>query len=291
MQNNRVLIIDDDKSIAEYFQAVLSLAGLEVEIVLSAREGLVRLAGSSPGLILLDMRLGNEIGGEDILYQIRSNPRLDHTRVIVITAYPSTVQMVSDLADLVLIKPVGVDQLTELAKRMMTWEVAPKVISFRDPITGLFNLEFFYTRLELAFERAKRRQDFVYAVISFQISLCEQETGLAKSDVDASNLLLVEIARRLKNNLRPTDTLARVSGYRFVTLHEDLREKTDVSIIVDRIQNILTAPFYASNDYYKVNVTYGTAVARPTYQAPRDIFTAASLSLEQVLAAAPALLD
>ncbi len=291
MHNNRVLVIDDDRSIAEYFKAVLSLAGLEVEIVLSAREGLVRLAGSSPGLILLDMRLGNELGGEDILYQIRSNPRFDHTRVIVITGYPSTVQMVSDLADLVLIKPVGVDQLTELAKRMMAWDVTPKVISFRDPITGLFNLEFFYTRLELAFERAKRRQDFVYAVVTFQIALSEQETGPAKSDQDISNLLLFEIARRLKNNLRPTDTIARISGYRFVTLHEDLRQAADVSIIIDRIQNILTAPFHAGDDYYKVDVTYGTAAAAPDYRDPRDIFTAASRSLEAALAEQPASLS
>lgn len=285
MLNNHVLIIEDDRNIAEYFQAVLSMAGMEVEIVLSAREGLVRLTGTIPGLILLDMRLGTEIGGEDILYQIRSNPRFDETRVIVITGFPNTTNIVSDLADLVLIKPVGVDQLTSLAQRMVSFDVAPRTHAFRDPVTDLFNLEFFYTRLELAFERAKRRPDFVYVVVAFQVNVLGEENAPITPNVDQSIALLSEAARRLKHYLRPTDTIARVANSRFVTLHEDLRRAADAEIILQRIQSILSDPFDLCGDFYKVSVICASAVGNPGYRESKDIYTAANRSLEHVLSA------
>ena len=84
----QVLIIEDDKDTAGFFKTVLELVGFECEIILSAKEALSTLAVSAPDLILLDIRLGVEISGEDILYQIRSNPRFDKTRVVIITGYP-----------------------------------------------------------------------------------------------------------------------------------------------------------------------------------------------------------
>ncbi|MCZ7552754.1 MAG: response regulator [Anaerolineales bacterium] len=145
MNKMQVLIIDDDKDTANFFRLVLELVGFECEIVNSAKHALARLAASQPDLILLDMRLGLEIGGEDILYQIRSNPRLDRTRVIIITAYPTMAEPVSNLADLILLKPVDVEQLRTLTSRLMLRNTGTKRIEFRDPVTDLYNREFFVT--------------------------------------------------------------------------------------------------------------------------------------------------
>ena len=142
--NNHVLIIEDDKGIAEFFRAVLTLAGLEVEMVHTAREGLVRLSTKTPNLVVLDMNLGSELGGEDILYQIRSNPRFDGTYVIVVTGYPSLIYTIDELADMILIKPIDMEQLTTLARRLLSYDIAPRLLSFRDPVTTLFTLEFFH---------------------------------------------------------------------------------------------------------------------------------------------------
>jgi CheY-like chemotaxis protein len=118
MKTLQVLIIEDDKDTAGFFKTVLELVGLESEIILSAKEALDRLAFSAPDLILLDIRLGIEISGEDILYQIRSNPRFDKTRVVVITAYPRMAEPITELADLILVKPVEINQLKNLMQRL-----------------------------------------------------------------------------------------------------------------------------------------------------------------------------
>ena len=284
MEKLQVLIIDDDKDIAGFFSTVLSLLGHECETVLSAKEALVRLAGSLPDLILLDLRLGTEIGGDDILYQIRSNPRFDNTRVVVITAYPSIAEMVTNLADLVLIKPVEVEQLKTLISRMEVYAVGPKRSPFRDPITQLFNRDFFNTRLELAFERVRRRPDFLFATVVIQIHLAGQDESQLNPDVWV--YILREISERLREHLRPMDAIAKFTGWRFGTLHEELKGKDDLDVILTRLRDNLAEPFRFQGSIYHVYANFGTAIYNDRFKQPADILNAAEKDLEQAQASA-----
>lgn len=283
MEKLQVLIIDDDKDIAGFFSTVLSLLGHECETVLSAKEALVRLAGSLPDLILLDLRLGTEIGGDDILYQIRSNPRFDNTRVVVITAYPAIAEMVTNLADLVLIKPVEVEQLKTLISRMEVYNSGPKRSPFRDPITQLFNRDFFNTRLELAFERVRRRPDFMFATVVIQIHLAGQDESTLNPDVWV--YILREISERLRRHLRPMDAIAKFTGWRFGTLHEELTKPEDLDIILARLRENLAESFRFQGNMYRVYANFGTAIYKELFKQPEDILKAAENDLEQSQAA------
>ncbi|HVN55392.1 MAG TPA: diguanylate cyclase [Anaerolineaceae bacterium] len=284
MDKFQVLIIDDDKDIATWFKTVLVMMGFEVDIALSARQALTWLASSVPDLILLDLRLGQELGGEDILYQIRSNSRFDYTRVIIITGYPTSADMVTNLADLVMIKPVELTQLKTLVNRMATSKVEPKSLSFRDPVTMLFNKEFFQTRLELAFERSKRRPEFYFVVTIFQLEVRGMEEGQLVPDATAA--ILYEIAERLKQKLRPTDTITRISGFKFATLHEDLRQKEDTSVILDRLAQILGEPVQIGRDVYHVSASFGYITdGHNQYKNAGQLFEAAEQALQKTLSA------
>jgi diguanylate cyclase (GGDEF)-like protein len=272
----QVLIIDDDKETAGFFSTVLTMVGLDCEIVLSAKEALIMLSVSVPDVILLDMRLGFEISGEDILYQIRSNPRFDNTRVVVITAYPTIAEMVTNLADLTLIKPVEVDQLKTLVERLDALEVAPKHLPFRDPVTQLFNKEFFYSRLDLAVERSKRRQDFYFAVAILSVAI-DNENDLR---LDIQKAILGEVAARLKRYLRPTDTISRFSGRKFATLNEELKNPTDIRVVTNRMQEILAEPVHVGNETYRLVTSIGAVVFNRRYKEPRAIVDAAEHALE-----------
>jgi PleD family two-component response regulator len=274
----QVLIVDDDKDIAGFFSTVLSLVGLDCEVVLTAKEAFARLAGSVPDLILLDMRLGPEIGGEDILYQLRSNPRFDNTRVVVITAFPSIANMVTNLADLVLIKPVEIEQLKTLVTRIGSMELNPKRSPFRDPVTQLFNKDFFLTRLELAFERARRRPDFLFAAIVMELKLQEIPEEQIKPEV----WIAIErgVADRLRRRLRPMDAIAIFSNRKFATLHEELKNPDDLSIIQTRLKETLSEPFSFDGITYRLNSTFGTAIYDEQFKGPSEFLKAAENSLE-----------
>jgi diguanylate cyclase (GGDEF)-like protein len=274
----RVLIIEDDRDTARFFKAVLDLVGFECEIVFSAREALSWLASMTPDLILLDMRLGIELGGEDILFQIRSNPRFDNTRVVIVTAYPGMADHVSDLADLVLLKPIEVDHLRVLLERLGSLEVAPRRRLFRDPVTELYNREFFLTRLELAFERSRRRADFLYGVLVMQFHIHgpgdELEDGVM---ID----LLRLISKRCKENLRPTDTLARLSGLRFAALLEELRGKDDLATIINRLNGFMQPAYQLKEQTYQLRTSYGAVLNQSNRLDPAALLLETEKAVEQ----------
>lgn len=273
MEKLQVLIIDDDKDIAGFFSTVLNLIGLECEAVMTAKEAFARLAGSVPDLILLDLRLGPEIGGEDILYQIRSNPRFDNTRVVVITAFPSIADMVNNLADLVLIKPVEIEQLKTLVTRIGSMELNPRRSPFRDPVTQLFNKEFFLTRLELAFERARRRPDFQFAAIVMQLTLVGIEEDRISPEAWIS--ILRGVADRLRRRLRPMDAISIFTNQKFATLHEELKSPEDLYIILNRLKETMAEPFNFEGEFYRVAASFGTASYDEHFKNPLDFLRAA----------------
>ena len=53
-----------------------------------------------------------------VLLYMREDPRFQNTRIIIVTASPSRIEHLREDADLVLVKPISVGQLTELATRM-----------------------------------------------------------------------------------------------------------------------------------------------------------------------------
>jgi DNA-binding response OmpR family regulator len=111
------LIIEDDKKLAFIFAQALRMAEFEIEIVQDGNLALARLAATTPELVVLDLHLPG-ISGRDILYQIRSNPRLTNTKVIVATADAAMADMLANEADLALLKPIGPGQLRDFAARL-----------------------------------------------------------------------------------------------------------------------------------------------------------------------------
>ena len=281
MNRRQVLIIEDDKETADLFSTVLELVGYHCEVALTARTALSRMAATVPDLILLDMHLGIEIGGEDILYQIRSNPRFDNTKVIVVTAYSSNAKVVSELSDLVLLKPVDVNQLQTLAARIGSSDTSVQPIPFRDPITRMFNEAFYDTRLELAFERARRRSDFLYAALVLQLTI----PGVEVEELDSvvSSTILQEAADRLRSSLRPMDTIARFAGWKFATLHEELKDTQDAQVIMTRILGRLVEPYTVDENEYQVEVFFGVGLSNPRYKQAGEILQGAERSLAEAL--------
>jgi diguanylate cyclase (GGDEF)-like protein len=279
MDKLKALVIDDDVDIANLFGMVLNLVGYDCDIANSARDGLSRLAIYNPDLVLLDMQLDTALGGQDILYQIRANPRLSNTRVIVVTGYPSMAEPIASLVDFTLIKPIDIDKLKAVLWKLRNSAPAAKPNYFCDPVTGMYNQDFFYTRLEHAVERAKRRTDFIFAIC---LVLVNPDQTLSKN-LDESiifNTILREATQSLIHNLRPTDTVARLSHFKFATLHEELKRPQDVDVIANRIRTILTPPFRVENRNYALSFRIGKATSADHYEKADEILALAERNIQ-----------
>lgn len=112
------LIIEDDPDISFLFSRTLTSAGFETEIVSAGDLALERLSSLTPHVVTLDLHLPGA-SGEKILRYIRNDARMAGTKVIVITAYRHLADTLDAEADLVLVKPIGLNQLRDLAKRLI----------------------------------------------------------------------------------------------------------------------------------------------------------------------------
>lgn len=116
MSNPFSLIIEDDPKLAFIFAQALEMANFETEIVSDGRAALARLAVTTPAVVILDLHLPY-MSGKDVLAHIRADERLSQTRVILATADALRAEQLRGEADLVLLKPISIHQLSALAKR------------------------------------------------------------------------------------------------------------------------------------------------------------------------------
>jgi DNA-binding response OmpR family regulator len=105
-----VVIIEDDQRIRELMARILAEKGYEVEGAGTALDGLQRIVGSSPDVVVLDMGLP-DLDGAELLKMIRA---VTDVPVVVATARSEDRDVIRTLdagADDYLVKPFSVEQL------------------------------------------------------------------------------------------------------------------------------------------------------------------------------------
>jgi len=150
--------------------------------------------------------------------------------------------------------------------------------AFHDPLTGLPN--------------RSRLDQFLQDAVQNNKLATKQKTALLFIDLDnfkfvndnyghnIGDMLLIEIARRLQQCLRPGDNLARFGGDEFVVLLNDLPQVTDAEHIAQRMLDTLQAPVHIQENCLSVSASIGVT-ALPRSDNPTDILQAADLALYQ----------
>ncbi len=110
------IIIEDDPRLGEIYSLTLA-ADFETETITAGDVALERLSRVVPTIIVLDLNLPR-VSGVEILKRIHADRRLAQTRVIVATADSNQSALLSEEADIVILKPVSPAQLRELASRL-----------------------------------------------------------------------------------------------------------------------------------------------------------------------------
>jgi DNA-binding response OmpR family regulator len=111
-----VFIVEDDPQLSRIFTLILS-ESFETETIIDGAHALVRLSEVVPHLVVLDINLPGASGAQ-ILHSIRADARFESTRVILATADSRQAGELQDKADIVLLKPISITQLRELANRL-----------------------------------------------------------------------------------------------------------------------------------------------------------------------------
>ena len=114
----RILVIDDDPSVAEMIAEAIRTFGHEALVALDGAEGLLVLESTAVQGVFLDLVMPG-LGGLAVLTRIRS--RYPHVPVVILSAHAGdeeTREAMALGASEVIMKPAGLAQFTEVLSRL-----------------------------------------------------------------------------------------------------------------------------------------------------------------------------
>src|SRR3954451_3761257 len=149
--------------------------------------------------------------------------------------------------------------------------------ALHDALTGLPNRALFLDRLELSLKRSRRQDgEFCCAVL-----FCDLDRFKVVNDSlghIVGDRLLMAVAKRIEAALRPGDTVARHGGDEFTLLLEDIGDVRGASIVAERLQETLAAPFHLDTRELYVSASIGIALVNAE-RAPEDVVRDADVAM------------
>lgn len=130
-------------------------------------------------------------------------------------------------------------------------------LAFFDQLTQLPNRKLFHDRLAQEIRRAHRDKT-ILALLFIDLDRFKEVNDAHGHDV--GDLLLIEAAKRIRNNVRDSDTLARIGGDEFTVILSELNDASDAERIAQTIISSLSEPFLLGNQEAFVSASIGIAL-------------------------------
>ena len=149
--------------------------------------------------------------------------------------------------------------------------------AFHDDLTKLRNRAFLMDRLKVVIDRTRSDPGFHCAVLFMDLDrfkLVNDSLGHRAGD-----LLLMEVAQRLRTCIRPHDTLARVGGDEFALLVEGMDGMDTVVALAQRIIETMRRPLWIGKQEVFSSCSVGVVRATQHHQQPEELLRDADIAM------------
>lgn len=145
-----------------------------------------------------------------------------------------------------------------------------------DPLTGVANRTVLMDRLHQGLRRLSRGdgQLAVFYLDLDKFKIVNDSLGHRVGDT-----VLMEMASRLVNHIRPADTVARLGGDEFVIVAEDLADEAAAVELANRIVAAGRRPFRVGEEDYVCTLSVGMALTGDSQRSGDDLLGEADLAL------------
>ncbi|MFA6014285.1 MAG: diguanylate cyclase [Gallionellaceae bacterium] len=156
-------------------------------------------------------------------------------------------------------------------------------LAFYDSLTNLPNRRLLLDRFHSALSVAARKHS--YGAVLF-LDLDKFKTLNDSHGHDYGDLMLVEVAQRIKSCVRKIDTVARLGGDEFVVLLEDIDKDADtasqaVSLIAEKIRSSLHVPYFLKDIEYQSSPSIGVCLYQGDEQSLDHLLKCADQAMYQ----------
>lgn len=119
--SKKILIADDEQNIVISVEFLLKREGFAVSVAGDGEEALAKVRSERPDLVILDVMMPKK-NGFDVCQEIRNDPDLKDTRVLMLTAKGRDTEMAKGLAlgaDNYMTKPFSTRELVAAVKKLL----------------------------------------------------------------------------------------------------------------------------------------------------------------------------
>lgn len=154
-------------------------------------------------------------------------------------------------------------------------------LAFYDGLTGLPNRRLLMDRIKSSLSASSNHH--LYGAVLF-IDLDSFKTLNDTQGHEYGDLLLVEVAQRIKACVSEGDTTARIGGDDFVVLLNALDEHPEkatqkASVIAEKIRSSLTTPYLLENTEYAISTSIGVVLYCGSEVSAVDLFKYAEMAV------------
>lgn len=169
--------------------------------------------------------------------------------------------------------------ITELQRRNRLARLADERLQEQartDSLTGLPNRRLFTEFLAIAIATARRKQQLM-ALLYIDLDgfkLVNDSLGHSVGD-----LLLCDVASRLKSRIRVSDSLARIGGDEFAIILTDVKEIQNAGSVAASLLECMTTPFHVEGHEITVGASIGISVFQDGQQHGTDLLRQADSAM------------
>ena len=119
--SKKILIADDEQNIVISVEFLLKREGFVVSVAGDGEEAIAKIRAERPDLVILDVMMPRK-NGFDVCQDIRSDPDLKDTRILMLTAKGRDTEMAKGLAlgaDNYMTKPFSTKDLVAAVKNLL----------------------------------------------------------------------------------------------------------------------------------------------------------------------------
>lgn len=180
-----------------------------------------------------------------------------------------------------------VSGFNSLVERLLAQETALKASEARlafmahhDPLTGLPNRALLEERLQQAAARAQRHDG------KLALLFCDLDGFKQINDQyghEAGDAVLIQVAERLKDGRRSTDTVARLGGDEFVILLSDLENaEAGARAVAEQCLSVLKRPIEVDGVSLCLGISIGIALHQGSSVSTSHLLSRADMAMYQV---------
>lgn len=166
------------------------------------------------------------------------------------------------------------EDITQLKKDQERMEL----LAFYDPLTGLANRRLFKDRLDQALKKVRRQKNHM-ALLYLDLDRFKEIND--DYGHDAGDVLLIEIANRLRHAVRDSDVISRIGGDEFNLILHDLGCEQDAISVAEKVLESVNQPIDIGVKEVTISASIGITLAPDDGVDAKELIKNADVAMYQ----------